>query len=217
MLYIVATPIGNLKDMTFRAVEVLQAVDLIACEDTRHARILLGHYRITTPTTSFFSHNQLTKTHRLLQLLKEGKSVALISDAGMPGILDPGYHIINQAIDNGIEVTVLPGPTAFINALVLSGKPAHEFVFAGFLPTRSISRRNKLAELAGLKRTIVFYESCHRIAATLDDVATLFGERQVVVARELTKKFEEVVRGSADAVAAGMKEKKPRGEFVVVV
>lgn len=217
MLYIVATPIGNLKDITFRAIEVLKSVDLIACEDTRHTKILLDHYGIQTPTTSFFQHNRFTKGEYLLKLLKEGKNIALVSDAGTPGILDPGYNLINLAIKNNIEITVIPGPTAFINALVLSGKPAHEFIFAGFLPNRTLARRNRLKELAKLKRTIVFYESCHRILATLEDIKTVFGNREISVARELTKKFEEVIRAKPMVILEKFKTKKPLGEFVVVI
>jgi len=217
MLYIVATPIGNLKDITLRAIEVLRSVDLIACEDTRHARILLDHYGIKTPTTSFFQHNQITKGEYLLKLLKEGKAIALISDAGTPGILDPGYHIINLAIKENIEITLIPGPTAFVQALVLSGKPCHQFIFEGFLPTRSGARQNRLRELANLKRTLVFYESCHRILATLEDIKAVLPDRQLVVTRELTKKFEEIKRGSAEDLLKEFKQKKPRGEFVVVI
>ena len=217
MLYIVATPIGNLKDITLRAIEVLKSVDLIACEDTRHARILLDHYEIKTPTTSFFQHNQITKGQYLLKLLKEGKSIALISDAGTPGILDPGYHIINLAIKNNIETTFIPGPTAFVQALVLSGKPCHQFIFEGFLPIRSGARQNRLREIASLKRTAVFYESCHRIIATLEDIKAVLPERQLVVTRELTKKFEEIKRGSAEDLLKAFKQQKPRGEFVIIL
>ncbi|MBM3250283.1 MAG: 16S rRNA (cytidine(1402)-2'-O)-methyltransferase [Candidatus Omnitrophica bacterium] len=217
MLYIVATPIGNLKDITLRAIEVLKSVDLVACEDTRHTRILLEHYGIKTPTTSFFQHNRFTKGEYLLKLLKEGKNIALVSDAGTPGILDPGYNLINLAVKNNIEVTALPGPAAFIDALVLSGKPAHEFFFAGFLPNRKISRQNRLKKLAGLGCTIIFYESCHRIRDTLEDLKEIFGEREIVVARELTKKFEELLRGPAAAILDNLSKSKPLGEFVVIV
>lgn len=217
MLYIVATPIGNLKDITFRAVEVLKRVDLIACEDTRHTKILLDHYGIDKPTTSFFQHNRFTKADYLLGLLKEGKNVALVSDAGTPGILDPGYNLVNLAIKNSIETTFIPGPTAFVNALVLSGKPAHEFYFAGFLPNKKISRKNKLKELSGLKCTVICYESTHRIVASLQDVGEIFGDREIVVARELTKKFEEVIRGSPRSIIEKFRNLKPRGEFVIVI
>lgn len=217
MLYIVATPIGNLKDISLRAVEILKSVDLIACEDTRHTRILLNHYNIGTSTTSYFQHNRITKGEYLIRLLTEGRSIALVSDAGMPGILDPGYNIINSAIKNNIEITVIPGPTAFVNALVLSGKPAHKFIFEGFLPHRPAGRQNRLKQLACLKYTIVFYESCHRILATLQDIQDIFGDRDIVCVRELTKKFEEIQRGKAQNILENLKRKKPRGEFVIII
>ena len=217
MLYIVATPIGNLKDITLRALEVLKSVDLVACEDTRHTKILLDHYDIHVPTTSFFQHNRFTKAEYLLSILKEGKNVALVSDAGTPGILDPGYNLINLAIQNNIEITVIPGPTAFVNALVLSGKPAHKFIFEGFLPNRSQARRNRLQELKGLKFTLIFYESCHRIQKTLEDIYSVFGDTDVVVARELTKKFEEIKRAKVSALIQDCSAYKARGEFVVIV
>ena len=217
MLYIVATPIGNLKDITFRAIEVLKSVDLIACEDTRHTKILLNHYDIHKPTTSFFQQNRFTKGEYILGLLKEGKDIALVSDAGMPGILDPGYNLINLAIQNNIAITVIPGATAFVNALVLSGKPAHEFYFAGFLPNRAQARRNRLKVLSQLGCTIVCYESCHRILASLEDMRETFGEKEIVVARELTKKFEDVIRATPQAILEKFQKTKPRGEFVVVI
>jgi len=217
MLYIVSTPIGNLKDLTLRALEVLKSVDLIACEDTRHTKILLDHYGIKKPTTSFFQHNRFTKGEYLLGLLKEGKDIALVCDAGTPGILDPGYNLINSAIENDIPITAIPGPAAFVDALVLSGKPTHEFFFAGFLPNKTQARKNRLKELAKLKCTVVFYESCHRILATLEDVKEVFSDKEIVIARELTKKFEEVKRGSAAAILPALKQQKPRGEFVVIL
>jgi 16S rRNA (cytidine1402-2'-O)-methyltransferase len=217
MLYVVSTPIGNLKDITLRAIEVLKSVDLIACEDTRHTRILLEHYGIKTPTTSYFQHNRITKGEYLIRLLKEDKSIALVSDAGTPGILDPGHHVINLAIKNNIEITSIPGPTAFVNALVLSGKPAHNFIFAGFLPRGALARRNRLKELAKPQSTIVFYESCHRILKTLQDIQEALGDKEIVCLRELTKKFEEVKRGSAKHICEQLKTENPRGEFVVVI
>jgi 16S rRNA (cytidine1402-2'-O)-methyltransferase len=217
MLYIVATPIGNLKDITVRAIEVLKSVDLIACEDTRHTKILLDHYGIQTPTTSYFQHNTITKGQYLIKLLKESKSIALVSDAGTPGILDPGYHIINLAIKNNIGITLIPGPTAFINALILSGKPAHQFIFAGFLPRGPLARKNRLREISGLNYTAIFYESCHRILKTLQDIQDNLGDREIACARELTKKFEEIKRGSAKDILEGLKQHKPRGEFVIVI
>ncbi len=217
MLYIVATPIGNLKDITLRAIEALKSVDLIACEDTRHTKILLEHYQIKAPTTSFFQHNRFVKGEYLLGLLKEGKNIALVSDAGMPGVLDPGYNLINSAIKNNIETTVIPGPCAFVNALVLSGKPAHKFFFAGFLPNRAIARRNYLRELLKLECTVVCYESCHRVQAALEDIQAVFGDRQIACCRELTKKFEEVKRARAADIIEDFTKQRPRGEFVLVI
>ncbi len=217
MLYIVATPIGNLKDITFRAIEVLKSADMIACEDTRHTKILLSHYDIHSPTTSFFQHNRVVKADFLIKLLREGKNVALVSDAGTPGILDPGYNLINLAIENSIPMTFIPGPTAFVQALVMSGKPAHRFVFEGFLPNKPISRKNKLNELSKLNYTVIFYESCHRIVSTLEDISSIWPDKQVIVARELTKKFEEIIRAPAKDIAKRFSEAKPRGEFVVII
>jgi len=217
MLYIIATPIGNLKDITFRAIEALKSVDLIACEDTRHTKILLNHYGITTPTTSFFQHNRFTKGEYLIGLLKEGKNIALVSDAGSPGILDPGYNLINLAIKNNLEMTFIPGAVAFINALVLSGKPAHEFYFAGFLPNRTGARKNQLEKLKNLDCTLVFYESCHRILASLEDINMVFGDKEITVARELTKKFEEILRASPKNIQEKLAKDKPRGEFIIII
>ena len=217
MLYIVATPIGNLKDLTLRAEEVLKSVDLIACEDTRHTQILLNHYGIRKPTTSFFQHNRFTKGEYLIGLLKEGKNIALVSDAGTPGILDPGYNLINLAIQNNLEMTFIPGAAAFVNALVLSGKPFYEFYFAGFLPNRLGARRNQLEKLKKLGCTLVFYESCHRILASLEDINTVFGDKEITVARELTKKFEEILRASPGIIRQKLLKGKPRGEFVIVI
>lgn len=217
MLYIIATPIGNLKDITFRAVEALKSVDLIACEDTRHTKILLTHYGIATPTTSFFQHNRFTKGEYLINLLKAGKNIALVSDAGTPGILDPGYNLINLAIKNNLEMTFIPGAAAFINALVLSGKPAHEFYFAGFLPNRSGARKNQLEKLKKLGCTLIFYESCHRILASLEDINLVFSDQEIVVARELTKKFEEILRASPKIIQEKLSNPKPRGEFVIII
>lgn len=217
MLYIVGTPIGNLGDLTFRAGEVLKSVDLIACEDTRHTKILLSHYGINTPTTSFFQHNRFTKGEYLLGLLKTGKNIALVSDAGTPGILDPGYNLINLAIKNNLELTFIPGATAFVNALVLSGKPTHEFYFGGFLPNRSGARKNQLEKLKQLGCTLVFYESCHRILASLEDIRSVFEDQEITVARELTKKFEEVLRANPATILERFNKNKPRGEFVVII
>ena len=217
MLYIVSTPIGNLKDITFRAIEVLKAVDLVACEDTRHTKILLDHYGINKPTTSFFQHNRFTKAEYLLSLLNEGKNIALVSDAGTPGILDPGYNLINLSIKNNIPLSAIPGPSAFLNALVLSGKPAHEFYFCGFLPSKKIARKNKLIKLCKLDCTIICYESPHRILSTLEDLHLILKDKEIVIARELTKKFEEILRASPKIIKDQLSKVSPRGEFVIIL
>ena len=217
MLYIVSTPIGNLKDITLRAIEVLKSVDLIACEDTRHTRIILQRYDVKTPTTSYYQHNKIAKGRYLVNLLRQGQNIALVSDSGTPGILDPGYHLINLVLHNNIPITAIPGPTALISALVLSGKPTHRFIFEGFLPPRKEARRNQLRTLKGLRHTIVFYESCHRILATLQDVRDIFGDIDIVYARELTKKFEEIRRAKTTQLIQELSTKRPRGEFVVII
>jgi 16S rRNA (cytidine1402-2'-O)-methyltransferase len=217
VLYIVATPIGNLKDITLRAIEVLKGVDLIACEDTRHSRILLKAYSINTATTSYYQHNRFTKAQYLLSKLKANADIALISDAGMPGILDPGYHLINLAIQSNIPIIAIPGSTALITALVLSGKPAHKFIFEGFLPNKSSARRRRLEKLKLLNYTLIFYESCHRIIATLEDVQRIFGDIPIVVTRELTKRFEETLRSRASQIRDHLTKSRPRGEFVIVI
>ncbi len=217
MLYVVATPIGNLKDMTLRAIEVLRSVDLIACEDTRHSQILLKYYGITTPTTSYYQYNRFTKGAYLLKKLQNKVDIALITDAGTPGLLDPGYYLINLAIKNHIPITAIPGPSALIVALVLSGKPMHRFVFEGFLPNKAMARRRRLQELRKLDYTVIFYESTHRILATLRDIQDIFGNIELAVARELTKKFEEVIRLRVSEIIELFNEKKQHGEFVVVI
>lgn len=200
-----------------RALDILRSADLIACEDTRRTKILLHHYGITTPTTSYFQHNRMVKDRHILGLLEAGKQIALVSDAGTPGILDPGYQLINAALSRNIPITCLPGPTAFVPALVLSGKPAHTFIFAGFLPPRSGARKNRLKELFGYGITCVCYESCHRIVKTLQDIREVDAAREIVVCRELTKKFEEVGRGSAQQLSEHFKNVSARGEFVLVL
>lgn len=217
MLYIVSTPIGNLKDITLRALETLKNVDLIAAEDTRHSRILVDHYQITTPLTSYFEHNQIKKADYLLGLLKEGKDVALITDAGTPGISDPGYYLIRLAQENNISMTIVPGPTALIAALTLSGLPAHNFIFEGFLPVKSTSRRKKLEEFKGETRTIILYESAHRLLKTLKDIEQILRNPFVVCCRELTKKFEEVRKHRADELFEYFSGHRPRGEFVLLI
>lgn len=217
MLYIVATPIGNLKDITLRAIEVLKSSDLIACEDTRHTKILTRHYGIDKPLVSYYEYNKLSRGEYLIKLLKEGKNIALVSDAGTPGISDPGSHIIKLAIENNIPLTYIPGPTAFIGALVLSGLPTHKFIFEGFLPAKSGARKNKLKELKGEKRTLIFYESPHRLIKTLQDILEVLGDREIALVRELTKKFEEIVRGKASEVFNFFQAKRIRGEFILIL
>lgn len=217
MLYIVSTPIGNLKDITLRALETLKEADLIAAEDTRHTKILLNHYQITTPTTSYFEHNQFRKGDFLLEKLKQGQKIALVTDAGTPGISDPGFHLIKLARENQIPITAIPGPTALITALSLSGLPAHSFIFEGFLPVKSVARRKKLSEFRNEKRTIIFYESPHRILKTLKDIEEILDNPRVVLARELTKKFEEIKEASACELAQFLSKNKPRGELVTLI
>jgi 16S rRNA (cytidine1402-2'-O)-methyltransferase len=217
ILYIVATPIGNLKDITLRALEILKSVDLIAAEDTRHTKKLLSHYDIHTPLTSYFEHNQLKKTDYIINQLKSSKSVALVSDAGTPGISDPGFVVINRAIKEGIKLEAIPGPSALIAGLVSSGLPTDRFVFEGFLPVKSAARQRRLKELSVEKRTIVLYESPHRVLKTLQDIADIIPEAKLVCARELTKMFEEIKSGSPGEILAYFKKTTPKGEFTLVI
>ena len=216
-LYVVATPIGNLEDITFRAVRVLQEADLIASEDTRHTRILLTRYEINTPLTSYHKFNIRAKTGELVGQLQAGKNIALVSDAGTPGVSDPGYQMIRESVDRGIKVEVIPGPSAAIAALVGSGLPTDEFTFVGFLPRKPGRKRRKLEQLKNEGRTIIIYESPFRVVKTLEDVHLVFGEVEVAVCRELTKKFEEFIRGNIEEVIVKLKNKKVRGEIVLVV
>lgn len=217
MLYIVSTPIGNLKDITFRAVETLKSVDLIAAEDTRHTQILTKQYDIATPLTSYFEYNQFKKGEYLLKLLKEGKDIALVTDAGTPGVSDPGYHLIRLAREHDIPMTVVPGPTALIAALTASGLPCHNFIFEGFLPVKSAARRKKLEQFKGEERTVIFYESPYRLTKTLKDIAEVLENPTVVCARELTKKFEEIKKASAAELRQHFTKQIPRGEFVLLL
>jgi len=216
-LFIVATPIGNLKDITFRAIETLKAVALIACEDTRHTKKLLSHYGISTPTTSYFEYNKIQKGGHLLKLLKEGRDIALVSDSGTPGISDPGFNIVRLAIENSILITVIPGPSAIIAGIVLSGMPTDSFVFEGFLAQRPGKRRNELKALNQEKRTIVTYESPHRILKTLKDILDVMGDRDISVMRELTKVFEETLRLKVSESIEHFTKNSPRGEFIIVI
>lgn len=204
-------------DITYRAVEVLKSVDLIACEDTRRTKILCEAYGIKKPLCSYYEYNKIVRGEHLMGLLREGKAIALVSDAGTPGISDPGFNLIRSALDASIPVTPIPGPTALISALSASGFPANRFFFGGFLPVKSAARKKRLKELAVLKATIVAYESPHRILSALEDMREVLGERPIAVVREITKKFEEVLRGDAGFVADQLRRRsRPKGEFVVV-
>ncbi|WP_334111182.1 16S rRNA (cytidine(1402)-2'-O)-methyltransferase, partial [Thermodesulfitimonas autotrophica] len=214
-LYVCPTPIGNLEDITLRVLAVLARVNLIAAEDTRHTRKLLTHYGIKTPLLSYHSHNQKARGEELLARLARGEHIALVSDAGTPGISDPGALLVREAVARGIPVEALPGPSAVLTALVVSGLDSSRFVFEGFLPARR--RRRALAELAGERRTIIFFEAPHRLLATLEDILAIIGDRPVAVARELTKVHEEVFRGKVSEALAYFRERPPQGEVTVVL
>jgi 16S rRNA (cytidine1402-2'-O)-methyltransferase len=216
-LYLCATPIGNLEDITLRAIRILREVDLIAAEDTRHTRKLLSHLQIHTPLTSYHRHNHKKKGEYLLSLVSSGKNIALVSDAGMPGISDPGSELVAGAVEKGCKVIPVPGPSAAVTALVVSGLPTDSFVFAGFLPAAKKARAEKLKELSRQKWTMVFYEAPHRIKETLAILTKAFGSRPAAAARELTKVHEEVIRGSLEEIANHFKAFEPRGEFTLVV
>ena len=218
-LYLVGTPIGNLEDITFRALRILKSVHLIAAEDTRHTGKLLHHYQITTPQISYHQHNHHRRLPELLQHLHSGKSLALVSDAGMPSISDPGYELVKACVEAEIEIIPIPGVTALITALAASGLPTNSFSFAGFLPTKPKARKAHLESLKDETRTLIFYESPHRLRQTLADFATVFGsERQIVLGRELTKIHEEFWRGTIDAAIALYREQRqPKGEYTLVV
>ena len=216
-LFIVPTPIGNLKDITIRAIDTLQTVDIIYAEDTRTSLKLLNHYEITTPMKSFHMHNEHSKLDNIISSLKQGKTAAIISDAGTPGISDPGFSLVRACIENDIEVECLPGPTALIPALINSGFPCEKFSFEGFLPAKK-GRTKRLKEIATQQKTMIFYESPHRIIKTLKDFSNYFGiENQVSVSREISKKFEETIRGSLLQVIDHFEKNKPKGEFVIVL
>lgn len=216
-LYVCATPIGNLEDITIRVLNILKEVDLIAAEDTRHTIKLLNHYEISKPLTSYHEHNRLKKGPKLIKELMDGKNIALVSDAGMPGISDPGEYIINLCISNDIKVEVLPGASAILTALVASGLSTDKFSFEGFLDRNKKKRRERLEILKKDDRTLIFYESPHRLLQTLKDIKEFLNDRYIVVARELTKKFEEIIRGHTSDIINHFKEKSPKGEFVILV
>ena len=216
-LFLVPTPIGNLADMTFRAIDVLKSVDLILAEDTRKSRVLLKHYEIHTPMKSFHAYNEHQQINVIIKKLEEGIKIALISDAGSPGISDPGYLMAKAALDANLQIEALPGPTALIPALVKSGLPNDQFVFEGFLPKKK-GRSSKISSLKNEERTLIFYESPHRILKTLVQFEAAFGkDRQVSVSRELSKKFEQTINGPLSKVRAHFENKKPKGEFVIVL
>ena len=217
MLYIVSTPIGNLKDISLRALQALKQAELIAAEDTRHTRKLLAHYNIHTPLTSYFEHNKFTKGPYLLRLLKEGKDIALVTDSGTPGIADPGFRLIQLAIQNAIALTAIPGPCALIDALVLSGLATDRFLFEGYLPVKSGRRKKRIREISKEKRTTIFYESPHRLHKALQDIQAVLGKRDIVVLRELTKKFEQIIRGDIAFVQEYFQKHPVQGEFVLAI
>jgi 16S rRNA (cytidine1402-2'-O)-methyltransferase len=216
-LYLIPTPIGNLEDITLRAILLLKEVDLILAEDTRTSKKLLNHFKVQTPIFSFHQHNEHKTLNKWIVKLKEGETIALISDAGTPGISDPGFLLVRECLKREIKVECLPGATAFVPALVISGLPLEKFIFEGFLPVKK-GRQTRLKLLADEERTMVFYESPHRIVKTLIQFCDFFGEERLVsVSRELTKMYEETKRGSMNDVLHYFQEKKPKGEFVIVV
>ena len=217
VLYIVSTPIGNLEDITLRALRTLKTVDLIAAEDTRHTRRLLTHYEIHAPLTSYFEGNQIQKGEKLTARLKAGESIALVSDAGTPTISDPGYRLLAQCIEANIPIVPIPGPSACIAAASVAGLPLHNFVFEGFLSPKSGRRKRQLTNLCEESRTLIFYESPHRVIVFLRDVLEVFGDRRISIARELTKKFEEVFRGTVTEAIKKFQATPPRGEFTIVI
>ncbi|MBK7894567.1 MAG: 16S rRNA (cytidine(1402)-2'-O)-methyltransferase [Candidatus Promineifilaceae bacterium] len=217
MLYLVATPIGNLGDITLRALETLRQVDVVASEDTRKTGLLLKHFEISKPQLSFHEHNEAKAGHKIINLLQEGKSVAVVTDAGTPGISDPGYSVVQRAIAENLPVTMIPGPTALIMALVLSGLPAHAFTFRGFPPRKSGKRQRFMAVDAESPHTLVFYESPYRLKPFLEDALAVYGDRETAVCNELTKLYESVHRGTLSELIAHFETEEPRGEYVVVI
>lgn len=214
-LYLVATPIGNLEDITIRALNVLKSVDLIAAEDTRHTLGLLNHFEISKPLISYYKQNEKAKSDVLIPKLLEGKNIAIVSDAGTPGISDPGEEIVRQAIENNIKVVPIPGACAFVNAVIASGMSTSEFEFIGFLSANKKERKDKLEEIKYDTRTLIFYEAPHKLQATLESMLEVLGDRKVVLAREITKIHEEYIRGSLSTVLAQIVDIK--GEFVIIV
>ena len=216
-LYLVATPIGNLQDITFRAVETLRAVNVIACEDTRHTRKLLNHYRISNEVVSYHEHNEHERAEELADRLVRGDNVAVVSDAGTPGISDPGYQVVRQAIEIGAEIVPIPGPVAFVAAVIAAGMSTDSIFFGGFLPSKQGERRRRLSQLAGIPATLVFYEAPHRLARSLPDCIDVLGDRKAAVARELTKLHEQISRGKLSDLAQTFLDVRVKGEIVLVI
>lgn len=216
-LYLVSTPIGNLEDITLRAISVMKSVDLIACEDTRHTRRLLDHFGINKPTVSYHEHNEQARAEELVQQMVGGKSIAIVTDAGTPGISDPAYRIVTAAIENGIKVVPVPGAVALIAGLTASGLPTDSFLFAGFLPNKKMARQARLEELKSERATLVFYEAPHRVRETLADALEILGDRQASLARELTKLHEQFIRGKLSEIIAHFDSHEPRGEMTLVI
>jgi 16S rRNA (cytidine1402-2'-O)-methyltransferase len=217
MLYLVATPIGNLSDISLRALETLRQVDYVASEDTRKTGLLLKHFDINKPQLSFHEHNESRAGLKILGLLQAGKSVAVVTNAGTPGISDPGFTLVQRTVEAGLPVTMIPGATALVMALVLSNLPAHAFTFRGFPPRKSGRRRRFLEVDKESPHTLIFYESPYRLRAFLSDALAVFGDRQAAIANELTKMFESVERGTISQLLAGLEESEPRGEYVIVI
>jgi len=217
ILYICGTPIGNLEDITLRSLKILKEVNLIAAEDTRHTLKLLNHYQINTKVTSYYEYNKFKKASYLVEILKNGQDIALVSDAGMPGISDPGYELINLALNNNIKIIPIPGVSALITALVVSGLPTDKFVFEGFLPRKIKERKKYFRSIENEERTIIFYEAPHRLKKALKDMLEILGDRKVVIARELTKLYEEIIRGKLSQVLTEISTKEVKGEITLIV
>jgi len=216
-LYLVATPIGNLQDITLRALETLKTVDLIACEDTRHTRKLLTHFHISNKLVSYHEHNEADRAEELARLLQDGKNIAVVSDAGTPAICDPSYRIVQKAHEIGVKVVSIPGAVAFVNGVIVSGLPTDAIFFGGFLPSKKGERRSRLGEVKTIPATLVFYESPHRLAKSLADCAEILGVRNAAVARELTKMHEEIVRGNLAELIEKFADKPTKGEIVLII
>ncbi|GAC1580030.1 MAG: 16S rRNA (cytidine(1402)-2'-O)-methyltransferase [Ktedonobacteraceae bacterium] len=217
MLYLVATPIGNLQDITLRALDTLRQVDVVVSEDTRRTGLLLKHFNISKPQIPFHEHNEQRAGDRIEELLRQGQSVAVVTDAGTPGIADPGFTLVRRAIAANIEVTMIPGPTALIMALVLSGLPVHSFTFRGFSPRKSVGRRKFMEIDREALHTLIFYESPYRVESFLEDALAVYGDRPATLANDLTKMFEKVERGTLSTLLESCKQTKPKGEYIIVI